>query len=308
MIVILSPTAQLASDTLSLNPPPSLSVKAEYGAFVLEGAKYTSAHNQPVGSDYVGRHLDWVNGRPAPCNDGNIPVLSEEEVAIISTVDASTIGGLMRASGKHSDLFSEHVSFWDLVEESDLCGTQLLEEEHPYYLCLRGIIKHISETKEDYPQDRNSELTSYVEKVSDYISVALQSTNQGENFNLGVHAVQEELELNHDTFVSMTPISLIVRKAKGEECNHLCSNPEGMKGVGVISYNEKWKSIKVSVADTLSEFSCISFLKEVLGRDSKGDNKEAVSPPEKNYSENEFKEIAIKFNDYLLSVLYKNRT
>jgi hypothetical protein len=103
----------------------------------------------------------------------------------------------------------------------------------------------------------------------------------------------------------MTPISLIVRKTKGEECNHLCSNPEGMKGVGVISYNEKWKSIKVSVADTLSEFSCISFLKEVLGRDSKGDNKEAVSPPEKNYSENEFKEIAIKFNDYLLSVLYK---
>ena len=300
MIVILSPTAQLASDTLSLNPPPTLSIKAEYGAFVLEGTKYTSAHNQPVGSDY--------NGRPTPCNDENIPVLSEEEVVIISTVDVSTIGGLMRASGKHSDLFSEHVSFWNLVEESDLCGTQLLEEDHPYYFCLRGIIKHIAETKEDYPQDRNSELTEYVEKISDYISVALQSTDRGENFNLGVQAVQADLELNLDTFVSMTPISLIVRKTKGEECNHLCSNPDGLKGVGVISYNEKWKSIKVSVADALTDFSCLSFLKEVLGRGSKGDKTEAVSPPEKNYSENEFKEIAIKYNDYLLSVLYKNRT
>ena len=54
MIVILSPTAQLASETLSLNPPPTLSIKAEYGAFVLVGAKYTSAHNQPVGSDLLG--------------------------------------------------------------------------------------------------------------------------------------------------------------------------------------------------------------------------------------------------------------
>jgi len=308
MIVILSPTAQLASETLSLNPPPTLSIKAEYGAFVLVGAKYTSAHNQPVGSDYVGRNLDRANGRPAPCNDENIPVLSEEEVAIISTVDVSTVGGLMRASGKYSDLFSEHVSFWDLVEESDVCGTQLLEEEHPYYLCLRGIIKYISETKEDYPQDRNSELTEYVEKISDYISVALRTTDRGENFNRGVLALQEELELNLDTFVSMTPISLIVRKTKGEECIHLCSNPDGIKGIGVISYNEKWKNIKVSVANTFSNFSCISFLKEVLGRDSKGDKTEAVSPPEKKYSENEFKEIAIKFNDYLLSVLYKNRT
>ena len=308
MIVILSPTAQLATDTLSLNPAPTLSVNAEYGAFVLEGTKYTSAHHQPIGSQYVGRHLDWRCGKPAPCNDTNIPVLSEDEVAIISKVDVSTVGGLMRASGKYSDLFSQHVSFWDLVEETELCGVQLLDEDHPYYFCLRGILKHFEDMKETYPKDRNSELSSHVETLSEYISKALQSKERGENFDLGVQAVQEDLDLNLDTFVSMTPISLIIRKTKEEDCNHLCSDPDGIKGVGVISYNEKWKSIKVSVSDTLSDFSCISFLRDALDRESTGNKLNAVSPHGKIYSENDFKEIAIKFNDYLLSILYKSRT
>lgn len=308
MIVILAPTSQLASDTLSLNPPPTLALKAEYGAFVLEGTQYTSAHNQPVGSQYVGRHLDWINGKPAPCNDENIPVLSEDEVVVVSKLDLSTIGGLMRASGNYSESFSEHSSFWNLVEESELCGLHLLDEDHPYYFCLRGIVKYISNTKEKCPKDRNSEVSEYVKNVSDYVSSSLKSINQGENFNLGVQDVQDELELNHDTFLSMTPISLIIRKTKDKDCNHLYSDPDGIKGVGVISYNEKWKNIKISVSDTLSNFSCISFFKEVLGRDSKGDNLQAISPPQKTYSETEFKEVAIKYNDYLLSVLYNNRT
>lgn len=305
MIVILSPTAQLATDTLSLNPPPALSINAEYGAFVLEGAKYTSAHQQPIGSEYVGRHLDCECGKPAPCNDADIPILSEDEVAIISKVDVSTVGGLMRASGKYSDLFSQDVSFWDLVEEAEICGVHLSDEDHPYYFCLRGILKYFDNTKEPYPKDRNSEISDRIETLSEYICKALQSKERGANFDLGVQAVQEELNLNLDTFISMTQISLIIRQTKEKDCNHLCSDPDGIKGVGVISYNEKWKNIKVSVADTLSDFSCISFLKEVLGRDSKGDKTEAVSPHGKIYSENEFKEIAIKFNDYLLSVLYK---
>ena len=81
MIVILSPTAQLASDTLEYDPPPSLTVEAEYGAFVLEGTKYTAAHHQPIGSPYVGRHISPF-GRPAPCNDDSIPKLDENEVAL----------------------------------------------------------------------------------------------------------------------------------------------------------------------------------------------------------------------------------
>lgn len=308
MIVILSPTAQLAADTLSITPPPALSINAEYGAFVVEGTKYTSAYLQPLGSKYVGKHRDWKCGFPLPCKDDNIPVLSEDEVVIISNFKVSTIGGLMRASGKHSELFEDHVSFWSLVEESELCGIHLLDEDHPYYFCLRGITNHISNTKEDYPTDQNSEVTQYVEDLISYISLALQSKDSGKNFDLGVSALQEDIDLNLDTFLNMTPISLIIRKTKEKECNHLYSDPDGIKGVGVISYNEKWKNIKISVSDTMSDFSCIAFFKEVLGRDSKGDKTNAVSPPEKNYSENEFKEIAIKFNDYLLSVLYKSRT
>ena len=47
----------------------------------LKGTKYTSAHHQPIGSQYVGRHLDWNVREPAPCNDTNIPVLSGEVIS-----------------------------------------------------------------------------------------------------------------------------------------------------------------------------------------------------------------------------------
>ena len=96
MIIIKAPTAQNAADTLSLKPPPALTVRAEYGGFVLEGQKYTSAHQQAKGSPYSKEN-------PPPHLDRNIPLLKETEVALIKEIDIETIVGLMRAEKKYEE-------------------------------------------------------------------------------------------------------------------------------------------------------------------------------------------------------------
>ena len=305
MIVILSPTAQLASDTLSLDNPPSLTVEAEYGAFVCEGTRYTAAHHQPVGSDYVGRHLH-PEGRPAPCNDENIPVLSDNEVALISHLDLDTIGGLMRATGLYNSSFSEHSAFWDLAEKCDVEGVHSLDEKDPYYFCLMGIQKEIKDTRPQFPKDHNLEVSSFVTSISDYISVALSSPFEGSNYEKGLGFVQGERDLNLKTFQYMTPLSVVIRRSPdGDFCNHLYSDPDGVRGIAVVTYNEKWKSISVSLAEPIKGFSCREVVQELWGDEAGGHQNIAGSPRGLPMSEEQFYQAVSYFTDRLIPCLYE---
>lgn len=303
MIVILSPTAQLASDTLSLENPPTLTVEAEYGAFVCEGTKYTAAHHQPVGSPYVGRHVE-PTGRPAPCNDQNIPVLSDGEVALISHLDLDTIGGLMRASGKYASSFSEKKEFWDLAEESDVKGVHMVNEDNPYFICMKGIQKEIQTKRPNTPRDQNSDVTSFIEEISEYIEKALKTPQEGANFQQGLDFVQSELDLNYATFQYMSPLALIIRRSKGDFCNHLYSDPDGLRGVAVATYNEKWKSITLSLAEPHEGFSCADVVQELWGSEAGGHAGIAGSPRGQAMTEEQFYQAVSYFTDRLISILY----
>ena len=304
MIVILAPTAQLASDTLSLDNPPALTVEAEYGAFVCEGSRYTAAHHQPVGSDYVGRHV-VEGGRPAPCNDENIPVLSENEVALVSHLDLDTIGGLMRASGKYEACFSENAEFWNLAEINDVKGVHMVDENHSFYICLRGIQKEIQEKLPNTPRDANSDVTEFVSSISDYISEALKTPQKGANFEQGLSFVQDELDLNFDTFETITPLTLIVRRSKeGAFCNHLYNEPHGIAGLGVIAYNEKYKSITLSLAEPIKGISCREIVQELWGNEAGGHDGIAGSPRNMPMTEAQFYQAVSYFTDRLVGVLY----
>jgi hypothetical protein len=104
---------------------PHLTVEAEYGAVVIEGSVFTAAHHQPVGSPYAGDHL-VAGGRPAPCNDAQIPTLDPsagEWTVGISHLDLDTIGGVLRALPEFADLFgSENGGFWNLAAFVDTNG------------------------------------------------------------------------------------------------------------------------------------------------------------------------------------------
>lgn len=102
---------------------PHLTVEAEYGSDVVEGSVFTAAHHQPVGSPYAGDHL-VAGGRPAPCNDKNIPTLNAGEWTVgVSHLDLDTVGGVLRALPEFADLFgSENDGFWNLAAFVDTNG------------------------------------------------------------------------------------------------------------------------------------------------------------------------------------------
>ena len=146
--VILVPTYEL-----SFGLKPDLTVEAEYGAFVVEGAKYTAAHHGQWETKYQGVHEGGA--KVAPCIDYEIPTV-HDGLIMVSHIDADTIGGVLRAlsqqpsregdeelehsigSGYH-ELFPAYPNdpglgksfcqtFWELVAFADTMGPHRIHE------------------------------------------------------------------------------------------------------------------------------------------------------------------------------------
>ena len=151
-----------------------------------------------------------------------------------------------------------------MAEKCDVEGVHVLDEDDPYYFCLMGILKEIKDNQPEADGKHNIDVSSFVSSISEYISDALSETASGVNYEKGLRFVQGEGDLNLKTFQYMTPLSVIIRRSpEGDFCNHLYSDPDGIKGVAVISYNEKWKSITMSLADSVGDFSCREVAQEL---------------------------------------------
>lgn len=288
MIIILAPTAQLASDTLRLNPPPSLTVEAEYGGFVLEGSKYTAAHHQPVGSPYVGRHVTPM-GRPAPCNDPEIPKLNDDEVALISHVDLDTIGGLMRASNR----FEENQEFWDFAEFIDTNGIHKADQDHPHWVIFNGIQAWFEEHHPEIDTSRNNDVTDFCYRAFDFIKDALTDGHLAKR--MGYAQVYLQQKLDGYSFVEERACGLIVRRTKGERVNHLYRD-----AIAVISYNEAKKNITISTSDPIENFSCRRLVQEWWGDRAGGHDQIAGSARGEIMSEEQFQDAIGKFEEVLI--------
>jgi hypothetical protein len=288
MIVVLAPTAQLASDTLRLSNPPALTVEAEYGGFVLEGTRYTAAHHQPLGSPYVGRHVTPL-GRPAPCNDPNVPKLNEDEVALISHIDLDTLGGLMRASGK----FEDNQVFWDFAEFIDTNGTHKADKEHPYWIVFNGIQAWIEENHPKIDTSRNNEISDFCDQAFEFIKEALTDGHLATR--MGAAQVYIQQKLDESSFIEERASGLIVRRSKGEKVNHLYRN-----AIAVISYNEAKKNIRISTADPIPNLSCRRLVQEWWGDRAGGHDQIAGSARGKLMTEEQFQEAISKFEDALI--------
>tara|TARA_B100001287_G_C22650864_1_gene515133 strand:+ start:196 stop:1071 length:876 start_codon:yes stop_codon:yes gene_type:complete len=291
MIVILAPTAQLATDTLRLNPPPSLTVEAEYGAFVLEGTKYTAAHHQPIGSPYVGRHITPY-GRPSPCNDQNIPKLEENEVALISHIDIDTIGGLMRAT----DEFENNGVFWFYAEHIDTNGRHKAKKDHPCWILYNGILAWIEDNKPEIDEKRNNDVTDFCYKAFDFIKSTLTDGHLATRMGHAYLYLQNKLD--DSTFVEKLPCGLVVRRTQGKKVNHLYRD-----GNSVITYDEKYKSIRISTSDPIPNLSCRRLVQEWWGDKAGGHNQIAGSVRGNLMSEEDFKEATEKFVNEITSNL-----
>lgn len=277
--ILLAPSADLARQTLAA-APVALTVEAEYGAFVAEGAVYTAAHHQPAGSPHAGRHVT-PDGRPSPCNDTGIPVVPTGTI-LVSHVDLDTFGGCLRALGKKGLFGVEYQSFWDLAEFIDVSGAHKIGASGASEQDIRRLNAFWAWSKTNtprYPRDTVTDVTDIVLKANVSLTAILLGDEDylvpGDAFRAADHA------LNTRTF-NRVESSIIVRVAEvpADFCNHLYTTPSGEPARAVASYNKALGSVTISLADPVPGVSCRSLVQGLWGPEAGGHDGIAGSPRE----------------------------
>lgn len=264
---------------------PHLTVEAEYGTIVVEGAVYTAAHHQPAGSKYAGDHV-VPGGRPSPCVDKDIPVFDPEEgdwVVGISHMDLDTVGGVLRALPAAADIFaSEHDEFWGLAAFLDVNGAHKMALAGASQEDIQRIYGWMAYSK-SIPRLPLNVLTDATELVLGCIPVlrALFS-DDAKLLEVGRAFREEQRKLNEDSFRFMTEddASIIVRVAPGPRdfVNHLYEAPDGSLGVAVVAHNKHVGTITVSLESPIPGVSCRDVVQSLWGELAGGHAGIAASP------------------------------
>lgn len=277
MIIIQAPTAQTASDTLDLKPPPALTIGAEFGSFVLKGSKYTSAYCQPKGSEFYGQAL--------PKDDYRIPVIGENEVVLIKEINPQTIAGVMRAMGLDETCFTQEIvsSFWNELKythkkEIDLRVKKTIEYIEDKRLATSHYIY-------------NTDVSEIVKECVDFI------VNE---INNPITIVENNKNL--DTWVSSSPYNIVVRKSISEDTSEMFTDPTGHTNDVCISYKSRKGEVIISSTD--QRINCRDFSTSKWGL-TWGRSSKSGSPALKVVTEEEFKETIKELTEYVKEKTYR---
>lgn len=316
--VVLTSNVELA---LALRA--DISVEAEYGNTVVEGARFTAAHHQRSGP-YAGRHL-YNLGQPSPCNNSDIPLLGEG-IILLSHIDLDSIGGALRAFGRFrtdiegyheglpighvlssefGGLFSdEHCSFWDLAEEIDLSGPHRLDqmvevdEIDKKRLYAFWAWNELPENRAPRP-DIDPHTKAPRPTVFDVTALVRNAGATLEKIFRGDEVLLAEGELykrtldgkNRDSFRYITQSGVVVRVTKGDFVNAFYNVPDSRQmGRAVVAYNESTGSITVSLERPLPGVSARDIVQSLWGPLAGGHQGIAGSPRGREMTLEEFGE------------------
>jgi hypothetical protein len=287
----LAPSLDLA---LTVPAPILVTVEAEYGAVVIEGSLYTAAHHQPAGSPFAGNHI-VMGGRPAPCNDEDIPELDSEDVSgtiLISHLDLDTIGGVLRAEGRRG-LFLGYKSFWALAGWVDVHGVhklglvgasdQDLWRLNAWWAYSKGMPR--------LPRDRVSDVTEIIHAAGDALAGILTGDEvllaAGDTFRAA------EAELNQRTFRHVSDGGIIARVSDrpGDFVSHLYRMPDGSVGEAIVAWNTANGTITVSRSNPSPELSCREMVQGLWGPEAGGHDGIAGSPRGRVMTEADFGQL-----------------
>jgi len=294
MKVIHAPTF-----ALSENVRAAVTVEAEYGSLVAEGTEYTAAHHQKEGP-YAGRHVVGPTGRPAPCNDPNIPVIGEDAQILISHVDLDTIGGVLRAGGDHQHLFApEFQGFWDTAEWIDLNGVHGFDTEHAEAPRMFAVWAWIGEHREHWPKDQLADVTDFMNHAADAIHTILTGKTsrhtQQELMDAGkAHLdARDALALASWAETRQTPsgTAIIIRKSE-TFVNHLYQDPNGVSAVSIIAFNTAENALTVSLFEDIEGVSCRDMVQDLWGPLAGGHQNIAGSPRGQPMTSDDLEDLA----------------
>lgn len=274
--VIFAPTADIARTASA-----DITIEAEYGSYVWEGSLFTAAHHQASGP-FAGRHQGGTE--PAPCNNPNIPFLTEGTIGV-SHMDLDTLGGICRAMGV--PMFSGYESFWDLSEFVDVSGPHKLKNANASETDLERLYAFWAWSQANR-LPRATELTDITSYVEGAIHALQRIMNlDAEMIEAGRVFKANEQALNKESLVKVVG-TVAVRRSESF-VNHLYTTVSGMECATVIALNTKFKSITLSSAD--GQVDCCAVMQKVFGPDAGGHKGIAGSPRGVEFGEEDLEKV-----------------
>lgn len=269
--VILAPNAALARAALERGV--ALTVEAEYGAFVAEGATYTAAHHQAAGR-FQGRHTGGE--APAPCNDRDIPVLSPGETILLSHLDLDSVGGALRGLGVEGLFGSDTQGFWDAAEFVDTNGAHRLAKDHQERPKLGAWWAWLTENRPKPDHKNVTDVTDFVVLCGEVLRTLLRSGADLENLlKKGKEFLDNEETLNRESLIGTITITtksgtVIALRASDKFVNHLYALDGGVADA-VLALNTTNGSITLSFEDGGKRFNAREIVQTIwTERDAEG--------------------------------------
>jgi hypothetical protein len=274
--VMFAPTAEVARSASA-----DVTIEAEYGSYVWEGTQFTAAHHQAEGK-YAGRHQG--GSQPAPCNNSEIPVLTEGTIGV-SHMDLDTLGGIARAMG--APMFSGFESFWNLSEFVDVSGPHKLKNAGASDTDLERLYAFWAWSQKN-PLNRATELTN----ITDFVIKAMDALYAClEDDSLMIQAGREfranEEALNKSSLVKVVG-TVAVRRAE-TFVNHLYTTTDGVECETVVTLNTKFKSITLSSSE--GQVDCCAVMQKVFGPDAGGHKGIAGTPRGIEYTDEDLDKV-----------------
>lgn len=254
-------------------------VEAEFGSTTILGSVVTLAHH--------GEN----SGQPCPCIGDNI---SGVKSVLVSHFDLDTLGGIMRLMGR-KDMEDGESVFWKLAAAIDVQGPHkirsiyydLLFEAVPNYMTVGDTYYFDSEW--DYAIESVQAFWAWSEKnrlfatnelveVTEFFAEAvriLELILVGEYDCPETQALLEagriwaaaKAQLESDSFLDMNH-GVILRSAAAFT-NHLYEHNKEVARA-IVGFNDKFKSITISLESPISGFSVEKFVQELWGPEAGG--------------------------------------
>lgn len=269
------PTADLARSLTA-----QVTIEAEYGSFVMEGSVYTAAHHQGSGK-YAGRHLPGLSytGMPSPCNDGNIPVLTDGVVAV-SHIDLDSVGGCLRTIAEFAPLFAQDFKgFWNLAEFVDVTGPHRMDPDYVWARSLRAVWAWFQTNRPRFSRTEIEDCSEFIRAAGQMLQRVLIEQDS-DLLAAGQAMADAEAALNDSSLMRVVDARgrLVVVREAGGFTNHLYRLLDGRIAAAVVARNTKMGSVTVSLADPIEGVVCRDIVQSLWGMEAGGHAGIAGSP------------------------------
>ncbi len=268
MVIELAPNLELAKIISA-----DISIEAEYGDEVVEGAVYTAAHHGSRSSNLP------------PCVDWHIPVMPDALV-LVSHLDLDTLGGIARAWNDESIAYTSDNAdevelvdaFWRLAAYKDVHGAHKLVESPDYSNQLLEKLNAFhawnEENRKQYSRYTVTDVTADVEEALLIIFRILHPTRRADVELIEAGRIwQKRLdELDKSSLVSQHG-RVLVRVA-----DKFVSTLYHSDADIIVAFNTINKTITLSTAEIIPWFDCAEILQAQLGKDAGGRANIAGSP------------------------------